>query len=70
MSSKMTGMEMIYTKYLKGDPLTVDELRSGAEFFGTTALMLGELGPTFKLACNEARRVSRDLNNYIANQEP
>ena len=65
----MTGMEQIYAKYLKGDPLTTDELQSSAEFFGTTALMLGELGPTFKLACNEARRVSRDLNDFIENRK-
>ena len=54
----------IYAKVLNGDFIPDDELMFAIEFFGDLATQLGQCGPVFKLAHNEAYRVYTTLADF------
>jgi len=60
----MTTIRKIYDKFIQGDPLTDDELAHGIQHFSTLDKLLGESGPIFELASNEACRVYHRLREY------
>ena len=61
----MTEIEIIYNKYRNGDPLSMEELKTGFNHFNTLATMLGELGPVFLIVSNETNRIARDFKSYL-----
>jgi hypothetical protein len=60
---------IVYQKYLKGDNISDEELLEGYKAFRNAADVLSELGPVFKLACDEAYRVVNKFSEYIVERE-
>jgi hypothetical protein len=54
----------IYEKYIKGEPLTLNELEHGMYFYQDLADRLVHCGPTFRLAFKEANQVYLTLKSY------
>lgn len=59
----------IYDKYIQGDPITDKELTDGVEFFKRLTDDLDMLGPVFKLAANESRRIYHAFTDFKRNRE-
>lgn len=56
---------IVYQKFLKGDNISDEELLDGYKAFRKASEALVELGPVFKLACDEAYRVVNRFAEYI-----
>jgi len=54
----------IYSKYCNGDALTDAELAFGIDFYSTLSSNLSQCGETFRLAANEALRVTQALCSF------
>lgn len=54
----------IYEKYVSGEPLTLNEVDYGIDFYKELANRLMHCGPTFRLAFKEANQVYLTLQSY------
>lgn len=57
-------VETIYTKFIKGNPLTDNELDIGINHFNSMGELLCRSGDVFRLAAQEANRVADRLGYY------
>lgn len=57
--------EVIYSKFCNGDDLTTDELEFGIGFFNKVSYDLSQCGDTFRLAANEAMRVTKGMVSVL-----
>lgn len=57
-------MRTLYEKYVAGTPITDAELSQGIEYFLLLTQQLDALGPVFRLAANESRRVLQGLQSF------
>lgn len=62
-------MQEIYEKYNNGDSLTDFEVKAGVIFFSDLERSLTSLGPVFKLAAKEARRVAYSFEGFQKSRE-
>jgi hypothetical protein len=58
------NIRTIYDKYNNGDPISDDEIKFGLKYFKRIESDLSALGPEFKLAANEARRVLYSFQQF------